>query len=89
VLGANVDAYSPASRSTFEAMRAGFIAAGADVTTATQRAYASLFASVQQQATMVAFVWVFRMLGVIFLVLVPLVLLMKKPRGGGGPMGAH
>jgi MFS transporter, DHA2 family, multidrug resistance protein len=89
VFGANVDAYSPAAQGAFESAKNMFIARGADITTATQRAYASLFGTVQQQASMVAFVWVFRMLGVIFLVLVPLVLLMKRPRGGGGPMGAH
>jgi MFS transporter, DHA2 family, multidrug resistance protein len=89
VYGANVDAYSPAARASFEAAKSMFMARGADVTTATQRAYASLFASVQQQAAMVSFVTIFRLLGVIFLLLLPLVLLMKKPRGGGGPMGAH
>ena len=62
---------------------------GADITTVAQRAYASLFANVQRQASMVAFVSVFRMLGVIFLLLLPLVLLMKKPRGRAGPMGGH
>jgi DHA2 family multidrug resistance protein len=89
VYGANVDAYSPAARGAFESARNMFMARGADLTTATERAYASLFASVQQQAAMVSFVTIFRLLGVIFLLLLPLVLLMKKPRGGGGPMGAH
>jgi DHA2 family multidrug resistance protein len=89
VYGANVDAYSPAARGAFESARSMFMARGADLTTATQRAYASLFASVQQQAAMVSFVTIFRLLGVIFLLLLPLVLLMKKPRGGGGPTGAH
>ena len=56
--------------------------------TATQRAYAALFGMVQQQASMVSFVGLFRLLGVIFLLLLPLVLLMKRPRGGG-PMAAH
>jgi DHA2 family multidrug resistance protein len=81
IFGSNVDAYSPAAQGAFESAKNGFLARGADITTATQRAYASLFASVQQQATMVAFVS-------IFLLLLPLVLLMKKPRGRG-PMGAH
>jgi DHA2 family multidrug resistance protein len=89
VLGSNVDAYSPASRGAFEAARAGFMARGADITTATQRAYASLFGSVQQQASMVSFVLLFRLLGVIFLLLLPLILLMKRPRGGGGAVAAH
>jgi MFS transporter, DHA2 family, multidrug resistance protein len=87
--GSNVDVYSPATRQAFEAARAGFMAAGADVTTATQRAYAALFGTVQQQASMVSFVMLFRLLGVIFLVLLPLILLMKRPRSRGGPVGAH
>jgi DHA2 family multidrug resistance protein len=90
VLGANVDAYSPATRSAFEAARAGFMAAGSDITTATQRAYAALFGTVQQQAAMGSFVQLFRLLGGIFLLLLPLILLMKRPRSGGGPAaGAH
>ena len=42
------------------------MARGADITTATQRAYAALFGMVQQQASMVSFVGLFRLLGVIF-----------------------
>src|SRR5262249_37616784 len=88
ILGSNVDPYSDATRRAFEAARAGFIAAGADITTATQRAYAALFGSVQQQAYMVSFVQLFRLLGIIFLLLLPLILLRKRPRGG--PVaGAH
>ncbi|HEX9366994.1 MAG TPA: DHA2 family efflux MFS transporter permease subunit [Vicinamibacterales bacterium] len=89
LFGSNVDAYSPAAQGAFESAKNAFIARGADITTATQRAYASLFANVQQQASMVAFVSVFRLLGAIFLLLLPLVLLMKKPRGRAGPMGGH
>ncbi|HEX4566893.1 MAG TPA: DHA2 family efflux MFS transporter permease subunit [Vicinamibacterales bacterium] len=90
VYGANVDPYSPSARSTFESIRAGFIAAGADITTATERAYAALFGIVQQQAAMSSFVRLFRLLGIIFLVLLPLVLLMKRPRSGASPgAGAH
>jgi DHA2 family multidrug resistance protein len=89
VLGSNVDAYSPATQSAFAAAKAGFMAAGADVTTASQRAYAALFGTVNQQASMVSFVLLFRLLGVIFLLLLPLILLMKRPRGGGRAVGAH
>jgi len=90
ILGANVHPYSSATQRAFESARAGFIAAGADVTTATQRAYGALFGAVQQQAYMVSFVQLFRLLGGIFLLLIPLILLMKRPRGGRGPgAGAH
>jgi MFS transporter, DHA2 family, multidrug resistance protein len=89
VLGTNVDAYSPTTASAFEAARAGFLAAGADMVTATQRAYAALFGMVQQQASMVSFVLLFRLLGGIFLVLVPLILMMRRPRPAHGPAAAH
>ena len=88
ILGANVDPYSSATQRAFDAARAGFMAAGADITTATQRAYAALFGAVQQQAYMVSFVLLFRLLGVIFLLLLPLILFMKRPRGGPAA-GAH
>ena len=89
LFGSNVDVYSPATQSAFEAARNRFLAGGADMTTATQRAYAALFGMVQQQASMVSFVVLFRLLGVMFLLLLPLILLMKRPRAGGGPVGAH
>ncbi len=87
--GSQVDVYSPATQRAFETARNGFLAAGADMVTATERAYAALFGMVQQQAYMVSFVSLFRLLGGIFLVLLPLVLLMRRPRSGGGPVGAH
>jgi hypothetical protein len=38
---------------------------------------------------MVSFVMLFRLLGLIFLAMLPLVLIMRRPRGGGGPVAAH
>ena len=39
---------------------------------------------------MVSFVKLFRLLGVVFLVLIPLVLIMRRPKGSAGPAaGAH
>jgi MFS transporter, DHA2 family, multidrug resistance protein len=88
VLGANITPYDPAAQAMFFQMRAAFMAAGADAVTATSRAYAALSGMVQRQAAMVAFVGIFQLLGILFIALVPLVLLMKRPRGG--PVaGAH
>jgi DHA2 family multidrug resistance protein len=90
IYGANVDPYSHNATAMFDEIRAGFIAAGADITTATQRAYAAIFRTVQQQAAMASFVQLFRLLGVIFLLLLPLILLMRRPRTGASPgAGAH
>jgi DHA2 family multidrug resistance protein len=89
VLGSNVSAYNPAAQSMLYQMQAAFMAAGADAVTASQRAYAAMFGMVQRQATMVSFVVIFQLMGVIFVALVPLVLLMKRPKSGGGPVAAH
>jgi DHA2 family multidrug resistance protein len=64
----------------------GFIAAGADAVTATNRAYAVLHGMLVREASMVAFVDLFRLLGGIFLVMLPLVLIMKRPKGRGPVM---
>jgi MFS transporter, DHA2 family, multidrug resistance protein len=88
MLGTNVTAYDPASQAMLAEMRAAFMAAGNDAATATSRAYAALFGMVQRQAAMVSFVGIFQLLGILFLVLIPLVLLMRRPRRGPAA-GAH
>jgi DHA2 family multidrug resistance protein len=88
VLGAHVTPYSSATQSWMESVRQGFLASGSDPATAAQRAYAAVFGAVQRQAAMIAFVDLFRLLGIIFLLLLPLVLLMRRPRGPAAA-GAH
>ena len=89
-LGSHISAYDPATQTMFLQMRAAFMAAGSDVVTATNRAYAAMFGMLQRQAAMVSFVGLFQLLGVVFLLLIPLVLLMKRPaRGAAPPAGAH
>ena len=89
VLGSNVTAYDATSRTLFAQLRAGFIAAGADATTASNRATAALFGMVQRQAAMVSFVGIFQLLGLMFLALIPLVLIMKRPKGRIDASAAH
>ncbi|HVZ24276.1 MAG TPA: DHA2 family efflux MFS transporter permease subunit [Vicinamibacterales bacterium] len=88
-LGTNVTVYDPQTRSMFEQMRAAFMAAGADITTATERTYAALFGMVSRQSAMVAFVNLFQLLGIIFLLMIPLIFLMRRPGHGGPVVGAH
>jgi MFS transporter, DHA2 family, multidrug resistance protein len=88
LFGSNVTEFSAPTRLLFEQMRGAFLAAGADAVTASQRAYAALFGMVQRQASIVSFVTLFQLLGIVFLAMLPLILLMKRPRGG--PIaGAH
>jgi DHA2 family multidrug resistance protein len=88
-LGTNVTAYDPATRQLFAQLRAGFMASGADAVTATNRTYAALFGMVQRQAAMVSFVGIFQFLGILFLALIPLVILMKRPRSGAPAAVGH
>ncbi len=66
----------------------GFQAAGADPQTAAARALAVLDRTVQGQATVLAFEQIFRLVGVVILLIIPLVFLLRKPKGGM-PEGAH
>jgi len=88
-LGEHGHIYDPKTQQMLAQIRSGFIAAGADMVTATNRTYAALFGMISRQAAMVSFVGVFELLGFIFLALIPLVLLMKRPGGGAPPPGAH
>jgi DHA2 family multidrug resistance protein len=81
VLGENLSAYDVQTQTLLAQMKAAFMARGADAVTATERAYAALHAMLLQQASMVSFVWLFRLLGGIFLMLLPLILIMRRPKG--------
>jgi DHA2 family multidrug resistance protein len=80
-LGRYVNASNPQAVAMLENIRRGLMAGGADVATATRQAYAIVFGMIQQQAAILAFLKIFRLLGFIFLLMVPLLLLMKRPSG--------
>ncbi len=91
VLGEHVNPYSLETQQRLGQLRAAMMASGSDATTAARRAAALVFYNVEQQAAMLSFIDVFRLLGVIFLLTLPLVLIMKSPRVGrpGEPPGMH
>jgi DHA2 family multidrug resistance protein len=51
---------------------------GSDWTTATRQAQGKLYAIVQQQASLLSFIEVFRLMGMLFVVVIPLILLMRR-----------
>jgi MFS transporter, DHA2 family, multidrug resistance protein len=89
VLGANVTPYDAASQAMLAQMRGAMMAAGADAVTAQSRAYAAVFGLIVRQATMVAFVGIFQLMGIIFIALLPLVLIMQRPKRGAPTSGGH
>jgi DHA2 family multidrug resistance protein len=89
ILGENVSIYDPQTQTTLNQIVQRLVAAGSDITTATQRAYMILHGMVQRQASMVSFVTLFRMMGILFLIMIPLVLLMRRPSKAAAPAAAH
>ena len=88
-LGEHVSIYDPETQNMLKQITQGLIATGTDVATATERAYAMLHGMVFRQASMVSFVAVYRLLGALFVVMIPLVLLMRRPSKGSAPAAAH
>jgi DHA2 family multidrug resistance protein len=86
---AHITAFDMATQQMLHAARAGFMAQGADLFTATHQAYAALFGTIARQASMIAFNNAFFLLGVLFLVVTPLILLMRKPKRKGAAVAAH
>jgi DHA2 family multidrug resistance protein len=88
LLGEHVSALDPTTTTVFEQIKSGFMAGGSDVVSATNQAYVALYGMIQRQAAMVSFVNIFRLLGFLFLVLIPLVLIMRKPKGSSSASAA-
>jgi DHA2 family multidrug resistance protein len=89
ILGEHVTALDPGTQGVLTRLKAAFMAAGADAVTASERAYAALSGLLARQASMVSFVMLFRMLGILFLLMIPLVLIMRRPKKGSAAVGAH
>jgi len=81
LLVAHVTDNSPFARQALEQARAAFLRGGSDPATASHRALAMLYGMVQQQATLLSFLSVFRLMGFLFLLIIPLVLIFRKARG--------
>jgi DHA2 family multidrug resistance protein len=89
ILGAHVSAFDMRTRMLLEKIRGGFIAGGMDFSSATRAAYAALSGMVSQQAIMVSFVQLFRILALVFAVVIPLVFVMRRPKTGQPAAPAH
>jgi len=83
-LAGNLSATSPALQSRLQGASAAMRAHGASAADATRQAYALIQGTIQRQATMLAYVDCFWLLGVAILAMLPVVFLMKKPKPGGG-----
>jgi DHA2 family multidrug resistance protein len=75
--------YNPTFMRWWQAIQAGLAARGSNPATAHQQALAVLHLLISQQAAVLAFDYVFAIVGAVFLVCLPLVLLMRRGREVG------
>ncbi len=88
VLGAHVNPVSPATQQMLDKLRAAFLSRGYGPVLATRKAYAVLFHMVEQQSSMISFNYVFGFMALVFLGMIPLIFIMRRPRHRG-PISAH
>jgi DHA2 family multidrug resistance protein len=88
-LGQHINLANPQTQQRLIAMQNLFIAKGSDAATASREAHGAIWGVVQRQAAMLSYNDVFRFLGGMFLIMLPLLLIMRKPKGGKGPAMAH
>jgi len=86
-LSRNLSSANPAFRSLMQGTTQAMQSHGANAAFATRQAYALIEGTVQRQATMLAYIDDFRLLGWAILAMIPLVFLMKK--GKPGAMAVH
>jgi DHA2 family multidrug resistance protein len=89
VLGAHVNPYAPMAQIYQKSIESAMILRGSDPATAANRSYGAIWGIVQRQAAMSAFVETFLALALVFLLVLPLLFLMKKPRHHGGGVAMH
>ena len=80
ILGAHITPYGPRSYAALHGLQSSLEVRGSDPVTAARQSYVMMFGLVERHAAILSFLDVFRLLGIIFLLASPLILLMKKPR---------
>ena len=89
VLGAHISAFDQAAATTLRSIVAKLVAAGVPASEALTRAQALIYATVQKQSALLAFLDVFWLLCLLALGAVPLVLLIKNIRRGAPASAGH
>jgi DHA2 family multidrug resistance protein len=87
ILVQHATAYDRIFRQRLDGMTQAMLKAGAAFPEAQKRAYAMIYRQLQQQATTVAYVDTLWVVAVVCTVMIPLVFLTKRNRGGAAPAG--
>ncbi|HUI85491.1 MAG TPA: DHA2 family efflux MFS transporter permease subunit [Candidatus Binatia bacterium] len=89
ILGEHVSPGSVTAQQMFQGMKSHFMSQGSSAAMATQQAYESIWAMVQRQAAMLAYNDTFLFLALIFVAMIPLLFLLRKPRAKAGAVMMH
>lgn len=85
----NANDYSTAYHNMLNGLQTKLVAAGSTAAHATAQAHGMIYNTIQRQAVMLSFIDNFKMLGVVFLAVIPVLLMMKKPRAPAGGVPVH
>jgi MFS transporter, DHA2 family, multidrug resistance protein len=88
-LGANVYSENPNAQHMMNNMKGYFMSQGSSAATATQQAYESVWGTVQRQAAMLSYNDTFLFLGMMFILMIPLLFLLRKPKPGKSGVMVH
>jgi MFS transporter, DHA2 family, multidrug resistance protein len=79
---------SAAYHNTLNGIQLRLVSAGSTAAHASAQAHAMIYGTIERQAAMLAFLDDFKMLGLVFFAVIPILILMRKPkiRGGGVPV---
>jgi DHA2 family multidrug resistance protein len=85
----HVNSLSAAYQNMINGTQVRLVSFGSGLTHATNQAQGVIYNTVQRQAAMLAFIDNFKMLGVIFLSVIPVLLLLRKPKTQAGSVPVH
>jgi DHA2 family multidrug resistance protein len=84
-----VNDYSASYHNMLNGLQTKLVAAGSTMAHASAQAHGMIYNTVQRQAVMLAFIDNFKMLGVVFFSIIPVLLLMRKPRAPASSISVH
>src|SRR5216683_2610941 len=85
----HVNDFSAAYHNMLNGTQVKLIAAGSTAAHASAQAHGMIYHTIQRQAAMLAFIDNFKMLGVVFFAVIPILPLMRKPRVPAGGVPVH
>jgi DHA2 family multidrug resistance protein len=88
-LAEHVNELSAAYHNMINGTQVRLVSAGSGMAQASAQAQGMIYSTVQRQSAMLAFIDNFKMLGVVFLAVIPVLMLLKKPKTPAGNVPVH